>query len=177
MKYEEKCIKENTFYKGRVLSFHNDEVECSNGAKSNREYVKHPGGVTILAIKDDKVLLVKQFRYPYQEEILELPAGKLEKNEAPLNAAYRELEEETGYKTNNLVSLGYIYPTVGYSNEVLHLFYATELIKSETHFDFDEEMDLYEYTVEEVNQMILSGQIVDAKTICAFYKYKEVIKR
>lgn len=176
MKYEEKCLKENTFFKGRVLSFHNDEVICSNGVKSTREYVKHPGGVTILAVKEDKVLFVKQFRYPYQEELLELPAGKLEKGEDPLIAAHRELEEETGYKSDNIVSMGYIYPTVGYSNEILHLYYATDLVKTHTHFDEDEEMDLYEYSIDEVNEMIISGQIVDAKTICAFYKFKEVIK-
>ena len=96
MEKEEKKISGEILFKGRVITLHNDKVLCPNGAITTREYVSHHGGVCLLMEIDDKIALVKQFRYAYHEEILELPAGKLEKDENPYQAGLRELEEETG---------------------------------------------------------------------------------
>jgi len=173
---EEITIKDNVLFKGKILEFHNDDIKCPSGNLATREYVKHPGGVGLIAIVDNKLVLVSQYRYPYHKEILEIPAGKLEKGEDPMQAGLRELEEETGFKANKLISLGCIYPTVGYSDEIIYLFATDNLVKTKTHFDEDENIDTKLYSLNEVNEMIKSGLIVDSKTICGYYKYLEYIK-
>ena len=171
MNKEEKKISGETLFKGRVISLHNDKVLCPNGVETTREYVTHPGGVCLLMEVDGKIGLVKQFRYPYQEEILELPAGKLEKGEDPYVAGLRELEEETGYKAESLVSYGCMYPSVGYTNEIIHLYVAKNCVKTHTNFDFDEDLDLILIDKEELKEMIKTNQIKDAKTIILLTRY------
>lgn len=175
-KKREVTLKENKLYTGRVLTFYVNDVLCPSGNKSTREVVTHPGGVCILPILNGKIIMEKQYRYPYDCEILELPAGKLEKGEDIELAAKRELEEETGYKTDELIPLGRIYPSVGYTNEVIHLFAAEKLEQSKQHLDEDEFLDLVLMDVDEVLSMIDEDKIRDAKTIAAILKYFKLRK-
>ncbi|MCQ2776105.1 MAG: NUDIX hydrolase [Bacilli bacterium] len=167
----EKTLKNNVVFEGKVLTLNCDDVLCPNGVKATREVVHHHGGVCILAKIDDKYAFVRQYRYAYQEEILELPAGKLEKGEDPYQAGIRELEEEIGYKAESLTSYGVIYPSVGYSDERLYLYVANNIKKTETHFDLDEDLDLVLLTKEEILDKIKTNEIKDSKTICLLTKY------
>ncbi len=171
---EQREIKLNSkkIYEGKIIHVELDEVLCPNGNKSFREIVRHNGGACILGItKDDKIILEKQYRYAYDEILYEIPAGKLELNENPIEAAKREFEEETGYHPNNMFSLGQVYPTVGYCSEILHLFYTDDFVKTKTNLDDDEIIIIEEISFEQVLKMIKTGIIKDAKTICAIYNY------
>ena len=168
---EEKKISGEILFNGRVITLHNDQVLCPNGAIASREYVTHNGGVCLLMEIDGKIALVKQFRYAFNEELLELPAGKLEKGENPYQAGLRELEEETGYKAESLESYGCMYPSVGYTNEIIYLYVAKNCVKTQTHFDFDEDLDLVFVEKEELKKMIKDNSIKDSKTIILLSRY------
>ena len=171
MKKEEKTIKSNVVYDGRILRLNADEVSLPNGGTSLREVVHHHGGVCILAIYNGKIPLVKQFRYAYGKEMYELPAGKLEKGEDSYEAGIRELEEETGLKAESLESFGYMYPSCGYTNEIIYLYKANNITKTHMHLDDDENIDVYWFTLDEIIEMIMKNEINDAKTICLVLKY------
>ena len=173
MNKEEKCLKSNVVYKGKILTLNCDDVLCSNGEQAKREIVHHRGGVTILAEVDGKIAFVKQYRYAYGEEVLELPAGKIEEGEEPLKSAERELTEETGLIADELVSFGEMYPSPGYTNEKIHLYKANNLSKVERHLDPDENIDVYYFSLDEVLEKIKNNEIKDAKTICLVLKYYE----
>lgn len=170
----EKTLTSDVVYDGKIINVYNDKVEISTGKTSYREVVEHSGGVVILAVhkKDniEKILMVKQFRYPLKQALLELPAGKLEKDEDPFEAAKRELTEETGYIAKNWEDLGYIYTSPGYSNEKLYLYKATNLEYVGDCPDEGEILIEYEFSTDEIKKMIQNGDITDAKTICAFMK-------
>lgn len=170
----EKTLTSDVVYDGKIITVYNDKVEISTGKSSYREVVEHSGGVVILAVhkKDniEKILMVKQFRYPLKQALLEFPAGKLEKNEDPFEAAKRELTEETGYIAQNWEDLGYIYTSPGYSNEKLYLYKATNLEYVGDCPDEGEILIEYEFSTDEIKKMIQNGDITDAKTICAFMK-------
>lgn len=171
MKFEEKTLDTQLVYDGKILKIYKDNVEVSDGHKSFREVVKHSGGVVVVALKDaETILLVKQFRYPIQETILELPAGKLEQGENPFEAAKRELEEETGYCANNWSSLGFIYTSPGYSNEKLYLYLAQDLNFTQCHPDEGEIIESFEYKIKDVLKMISNNEINDSKTLCGINK-------
>jgi len=174
MDKREKLIKSTKIYDGTVIHLREDEVLCPSGNHSYREVVDHQGGVAILFIQNNKVCLIKQFRYAYEEEMLEIPAGKIEKNEDPLTTGLRELEEETGYVAKKATYLGGIYPSCGYTNEIIHLYLVTEATKKEVHFDEDENIDTYFFSLEEVLEMVKKGIIKDAKTICALQYYQNL---
>lgn len=172
MANKEKKLEGQVIYDGKVVKLLLDKVLVPNGKEAYREIVSHNGGAAILCLnKDMQVLLIKQFRYAYNETIYEIPAGKLEKGEEPLEAAYREFEEETGYKANRLEYLGVIYPTCGYSNEKIYLYLALDFETSQTHFDEDEFIEAKFIDLEVVLKMISDGTIKDAKTICAINYY------
>ena len=171
MNKKEKTTKENLLFKGRILSMYNNDVVTLDGNKTTREIVTHPGGACVLAYIDKKILFIKQYRYPFDEEIIELPAGKIENNENPIDTAVRELEEETGYKPLSIKPMGVIYPSVGYTNEKIFLFYADKFNITKTNFDKDEFIESFFLTPEEAINYINEGKIKDAKTVVLIYKF------
>ena len=175
MDKEEKKLSGEVVYDGKIFQVTKDDVLCPNGQKAIREIVHHRGGVAILFKVDDKFVFERQYRYALQEEIIEMPAGKLEKGEAPLEAAKRELLEETGYRPLEMIHLGDSYPTGGYSSEVIHLYYCPKAIKEVRHLDSDENIELIYLTLEEIEKMIADNTIKDSKTVAAIYLYKSKI--
>lgn len=170
----EKTLTSDVVYDGKIITVYNDKVELMTGKTSYREVVEHSGGVVILAIHKkegiEKILMVKQFRYPLKQGLLELPAGKLEKGEDPFEAAKRELTEETGYIAKNWEDLGYIFTSPGYSDEKLYLYKATDLEFVGECPDEGEFLIEYQFSKDELIKMVKSGEITDAKTICAIMK-------
>ena len=175
MDKEEKKLSSNIVYDGKIFTVTKDDVLCPNGQKAIREIVHHRGGVAILFKVDDKFIFEKQYRYALQEEIIEMPAGKLEKGEVPLEAAKRELLEETGYRPLEMIHLGDSYPTGGYSSEVIHLYYCPKAVKEVRHLDSDENIELIYLSLEEIEKMIAENTIKDSKTVSAIYLYKSKI--
>ncbi|MBQ3817001.1 MAG: NUDIX hydrolase [Clostridia bacterium] len=174
MNLKEKQLKEEYIYKGKIINLKRDEALLPNGKTALREVVEHPGGVCVAALTDNnEVLFVKQFRYPYFEEILEIPAGKRDKpDEPPLECGKRELKEETGAKAENYIPLGKLYPSPGYCNEVIWLYAATGLSYGKNNLDEDEFLSVEKIPLQKAVEMILSGEITDAKTQAAVLKLK-----
>lgn len=169
MNFEEKTIEKSNIYTGKVVKLDVETVDLPNGKQSKREIVRHPGGVAILAyIDDNTILMVEQFRKPIDKTLLELPAGKLEPGEDTEVCAKRELEEETGYKAEEFSYLGKIVTSPGFCDEYIYLYEAKKLYKGIIGGDDDEFINVYEYNVDTVKDMIKQGKIFDAKTICAF---------
>ena len=167
----EKTLKTTEIYDGKVFKITRDDVELCDGYKSIREVVHHNGGVVIVAEKDNKILMVQQYRYPTKETLYELPAGKLDKSgEDILSAAKRELEEETGYNAQSWEYLGFIWTSPGFCSEKLHLFKATNLSFKGQHLDEGEILNYHAIEIEKVFEMIKTGEINDAKTICALMR-------
>lgn len=172
MQMEEKKISGEVIYDGKVVKLEKDKVLCPNGTESYREIVRHNGGSAILCINENnEILMIKQFRYAYNEVMYEIPAGKLEKGEDPKDAAIRELEEETAMKANDIQFLGKIYPSCGYTSEKIYLYLVKNYHQTKTSFDDDEYIITQYIPLEKVKEMILNGSIKDAKTICAISYY------
>lgn len=170
----EKQLNSKCIYDGTVIKLKKDEVLCENGMTSFRECVSAPGGVAILAVVDNKILLVKQYRYVVQEETIELPAGKIEPNEDLALCALRELEEETGYSANEMKKIFTFYPTPGFCSEVLHIYEAKNIYKltNPKAMDEDEVIHSYFLDLKEAYQQVLDGTIKDSKTMIAIqYAY------
>ncbi len=169
-----KIDRSEIVFSGKVFKIKVDEITYDSGNAGKREVVLHNGGSVVLPITDEgKVVLVKQYRYPFEKTLYELPAGKLETGEDPLLCASRELQEETGYKTNNIIKLGSIYTTPGFCSEELHIFLATNLIPGDHAREEGEYgMELHEFEMKEVVEMILDGRIKDSKTIAGIAYYK-----
>lgn len=163
----EKIISSEVKYTGKIVSVRIDDVILSDGKEHFREVVEHPGGVVIIPVlNNNQVMMVRQWRHPVGEELLEFPAGKLDKEgEKPLDAAKRELEEETGFKANSWEYLGFIYTTPGFCNEKLHLYRAWNLVASEIMPDYGEIIEKIIIDIDEAKNMAKTGKIVDAKTI------------
>jgi ADP-ribose pyrophosphatase len=158
-------------YEGKILTLKKKTVLLPNQKTAFREIIEHPGGVGIVALdKDQNVLFVEQYRSPYEGTVLEIPAGKLEKGEEPLSAAARELLEETGFTAAKYCSLGKMYPSPGYTNEIIHLFLAWNLSQSVQSPDEDEFLNLVRIPIKEAVVMVEKGEILDAKTIIGLYK-------
>lgn len=174
MDKEEKCLKENILFNGHIVDFHNDDVLTPLGHRVTREYISHPGGVCCLCFDEGYIYFVKQFRYPFHKEILELPAGKLEKNEDPIEAIKRELVEEIGFISNDIKSLGKILPSVGCSNEIIYLYISLDNTKTSTNPDEDELLDIVKLTPEEAYKLLDNNEIEDAKTVAILEKARKV---
>ena len=169
----EKTLSSETIFDGRILHVRRDTVRLPNGGEAFREVVDHPGGVCVLALDDqNRALLVSQFRYPYEQVLRELPAGKLEYGEDPAGAAVRELKEETGAIAGEFRSLGELYPSPGYCGEIIRMYLARDLTFGETHLDADEFLNLERVPFDRLVEEVLSGGIKDAKTIAAVLKGK-----
>lgn len=164
-------ITSDNIYKGKILTLNKDRVKCPNGREATREVVLHQGAACVVAVHNNKIIMEKQYRYPFDEELIEIPAGKLEEGESIEEGARRELEEETGYHANKMTYIGEFYPTVAYSNEIIHMFIAEDLVKTKTNWDVDENLDIYEDTIENLVSQIEKGLIKDGKTIAALLKY------
>lgn len=165
MAYIEKTISSELVYEGPVFKVRKHRVDTING-ESIRDVVEHSGGAVMIAVKDDgKILMEKQFRKPLEKVIFELPAGKIDHNEDPLNTATRELIEETGYRAATVKHLTSYTPTCGYSNEVLHVYLMKDLTPGETDLDPTECVDVLEYDADELIEMIKNKEITDGKTI------------
>ena len=171
----EKLVQREVIYKGKIINVYNDVVFLDKkNRSSHREIVEHNGGVcAVIKTKENKIKFVKQFRYAFGEDVLELPAGKIEKGEEPDIAIAREIEEEVGTSANRIEKIGLMYPSPGYCTEIIHLYYVDDYEECEQHFDPCEDLDTFEYTYEEALEMINDGRIVDAKTICLLFRVRE----
>lgn len=170
--FEEKTIKRETLFTGKIIEVALDEVALPMGGTAKRELVFHPGGVGIVAITPaEKMLFVRQFRKPLERVILEIPAGKIDLGEGshPEVTGARELEEETGYRPQKMTKLASMYLSPGFANEMLHLYLAEGLEKVENPraMDEDEVLEVYELTLDEALERMKTGEICDAKTIYA----------
>lgn len=174
MNFEEKQLKEEYLYKGKIINLRRDEALLPDGSTAIREVVEHPGGVCVAALdENNNLLFVRQFRYPYMETTLEIPAGKRDKGgEDPLLCGKRELREETGAVAKNYISLGELYPTPGYCGEIIYMYAATDLTFGECDPDDDEFLAVERIPLEKAVEMVLSGEIKDAKTQTAVLKVK-----
>jgi ADP-ribose pyrophosphatase len=164
--------KSNIIFHGKVFDVKVDDIEYNGtGNKASRQVAVHPGGAVVLPLKKDgKIVFITQYRYPHNQVLLELPAGKLEKGEYPLECASRELTEETGYISNKISKLGKIFTTPGFCDEVLHIYLAEDLISgNHTREEGEEGMEIVELNLDEIEEKIRNGEIVDAKTICGIH--------
>lgn len=169
----EKTLSSEIIFDGRILHVRRDAVRLPDGGEATREVVDHPGGVCVLALdEENRALLVSQFRYPYEEVLREVPAGKLEYGEDPARAAIRELEEETGAVAGEFRSLGELYPSPGYCGEIIRMYLARDLTFGESHPDKDEFLNLERIPFDRLVEQVLSGEIRDAKTIAVTLKGK-----
>jgi ADP-ribose pyrophosphatase len=163
---EEKIIKTEQIYKGRVVTLVVHDVELPDGKQSKRELVLHPGAVALVAFDaQQNVLMVRQYRTAASRILWEIPAGTLNPGEEPEACAVRELQEETGYKPGQIEALGGLFVAPGYTTEFIHLFLATDLIESTLEQDDDEFLELERLPLSEALAMIERGDIIDAKTI------------
>lgn len=175
----EKTLGSQNVYDGKLLHVYRDSVLLPGGRQGTREYIKHPGAVAVVAIDDkNRIAVEHQFRYPFGTELLEIPAGKLESTaEDPLSAAKRELREETGITAGEYEYLGPLYPTVAYSDEVIHMFCARKLSFGERHLDGDESINVEMTDIDEFVAMILDGKVPDSKTQAAVLKVWALMHR
>lgn len=161
---QEERLDGEVLFEGRMLRLDRDTVRLPNGHKSTREVVRHPGAVGIIAIQDQQVLLVRQYRYAIAQETLEIPAGKLDPQENPLDCALRELREETGYR-GTMEHISTFYTTPGFTDEVMHLFLAQDLVWDPLTPDDDEFIGVEKISWDEAVKMAQQNQFIDAKTI------------
>lgn len=165
MELIEKTLAEKTAYEGRILRFHVDEIELQNGRHSTREVVDHPGGASIAVLTEqNEMLFVRQYRYPYHAVVLEAPAGKLEKGEDPFEAIKREQLEETGTTGKNYVNLGQLYPSPGYTSEIIYLYACRAESFGSTKFDDDEFLEIERIPMKKAVEMVMNNEIPDSKT-------------
>lgn len=171
MDYIEKTVNKHYVYKGKILQLRVDDALLPDGNACKREIIEHSGGACVLCVENNKVLLVRQYRYAYGESIYEIPAGKLNPGEEPMLAAGRELEEEAGIRSENLQLLYEIYPTPGYTNERIYIYLAKDVQRVPAHLDEGEFLDKEWVEMDRVKAMIQAGEIKDAKTVIAVQAY------
>ena len=173
MDMTEKTLESREVYRGRILRVREDRVRLPNGKEGVREVVEHPGGVAILAIdSEDRVLLVRQYRYPFERVLTEIPAGKREPGEPPFITAQRELQEEVGATADTWTELGTLIPSPGCYGETLYLYMAQDLHFGATHPDEDEFLEPLRVPLDEAVRQCMDGTLTDAKTVAAILKGK-----
>lgn len=172
----EKTLSEEKVFEGRVFTIQVDKVELQDGRTSTREVVNHNGGACIVPVEGNKIYFVRQFRYAFKEVLLEVPAGKLEKGEDPLDAAIREQREETGTIGTNYINLGEIYPTCGYCNEIIYMYACRVTEHCDMDLDEGEFVEVEKIDIDKALEMVENGEIKDAKTQIAIMKTHALIK-
>ena len=175
----EKKVSSEDIFKGYILHVEKDMVSLPNGNTASRELIRHIGAVCVVPVTDgNEVIIERQFRYPIDQVITEIPAGKLDaSNEDRLEAAKRELREETGYTADKWVDMGLYYPAAAYSDEKITMYLATGLHKGEQDLDEDEFLNVTKKPIKELVDDIVSGKITDGKTQVAILKAYEILKR
>lgn len=175
MAHFEQQLSSELIYEGRVISLTKDTVRLENQKTSTREVVHHHGGAAVIALNEkDEIYLVRQYRYATGKELIEIPAGKLEKGEEPFTAARRELGEEAGLTAKTYRELGSIIPTCGYCNEVIYLYAARELSMVAQHLDEDEFVSVFTMPLNEAVERVMTNEICDSKTVAAILKLKRL---
>ena len=170
-KLTEQTLTQEIKYKGRILNLRVDKVKLENENEAWREVIEHSGGVCVVAFDhNDALLMVRQFRYPFHEITWEIPAGKINYGEDPKECGARELTEETGYTAKTLESLGILYPTPAYDSEIIHIYYAKDLNFTQQNLDADEFLSVERVPFEKAVEMVMNGEIKDAKTQIAILK-------
>ena len=176
MELHEKTLSSQTIFEGKIITVKLDKALLPNGAEASREVVRHPGGVCVLVLLEDgTVPMVRQFRYPLGDVMLELPAGKLEYGEEPRPAAIRELGEEVGLEPGELTDLGYIHVSPGFCTEKLYMYLARDVKKVPVHPDEDEFLDIVHMPFTQLVEMVMSGEITDGKTVATVLKTKVLL--
>ena len=174
---KENKISSKIIYQGRLLDVRSDKVILPNGKTSTREWIKHPGAVCMIPrLPDNKIALIRQYRYPVNKEMIELPAGKLEENENPVTCAKRELEEEIGYRTEKLTFLTNLHPAIGFADEIMRLYLAEDLVKTTSNKDEDEFLELIPTSLNKAVEMVWKGKITDVKTIIGILWAERLLK-
>ncbi len=172
---KEETLYSDKVYDGEIIHVTRDVIKLETGQEAVREIVHHPGGACIAAVTDDdQIYMVIQPRYAFNQHILELPAGKLEPNEEPIAAARRELAEEVGLGARTITPFHQIYPTVGYSNEIIHCFLAKGLYPKKEQPDFDEDITVQKMPLEAAVNMVIDGTIKDAKSAICILKLAQI---
>ncbi len=166
-----KILESDILFRGKVFDLRVDKIKYDSGNESVREIAVHPGGAVVVPVRDDgKLIMVSQYRYPFEKFMIEFPAGKLDSKEDPKECALRELQEETGYIAGKIQKLGSISTTPGFCTEVLHLFMATGLTPGKHNREEGEfGMEVKEFSFKEIEEKILHGEIIDSKSICSLY--------
>ncbi len=166
----ETCLAAHAIPGTRFLDVRRDTVCLPSGREGEREYIVHPGAVLVLPLLDDgRLVLERQFRYPLKQVFIELPAGKIDPQEAPLVTGQRELLEETGYQAGEWIRLGAFHPCIGYSDEIIHIYLARGLQAGQHKRDSDEALQIFEADLDHCLAMVQRGEITDGKTIVALY--------
>ena len=174
--FKEETLKSEEIYSGRIISLRQDDVKLPGGQLAKREIVEHPGAVTITAVTgEDEILLIRQFRKPVEDVIYEIPAGLAEKGEKLIDAAQRELLEETGFAAKKIKKVMSAYTSPGYSTEELHYFLAEELVQKEQNLDADEIVKVEKVAIAKALAMIKQGIIKDNKTIIGIMLCKNAL--
>lgn len=170
MIHEEKTMKSEKIYEGKVLNLRIDTVELPDKKYSKREIIEHPGGVAIIPVtEDNSLILVKQYRKAIEKFLYEIPAGKMEINEEPRETAIRELKEETGYLANKLSYKLEFHTSPGFCNEKIYLFLGEDLVKGEPNPETGEFITSEKFHIDDLIKMIDRGEIIDSKTIIGIY--------
>lgn len=178
MQKDYNVVSSKTVYKGKIFSIREDEITLPNGKITKRDSLIHNGASAILPIDENgDIIFVNQYRHSVNDFVLEIPAGKLEQGEDPKQCAFRELEEEIGYKSNNFSFMFKTFIAVGYSSEVIYIYLAKDLHKTKQNLDDDEFLTIEKYTLDESLKMIEKGKILDSKTIAAILYYKGILNQ
>lgn len=176
MELKEEMVSQETVYQGIIVNVRRDKAKLPDGRLTNREVVEHPGGVAILALdEENNVTLVQQYRYPFHQVLLELPAGKLDAGEDHRPAAIRELSEETGLEAGELTYLGCLLASPGFCTERLHMYLARDLRKKESHPDEDEFLNVITMPFQQLLEQVMDGTVEDAKTVATVLKTKVLL--
>lgn len=177
MNFEEKIVSSESIFEGKVIKVRKEMVELPDGKIAGREIIGHPGGVGVIAVDDDgMVFMVTQYRLAAKTMMLEIPAGKKEYGEDPLECGKRELVEETGYEGKEFIYLGDYYATPGYCEEVLSIYLAKGLTFVGQNLDDGEFLNVKKYSLDDLYEMVMNNEIYDAKTAIAILKAREILK-